>query len=66
LGDGLMDSFFEFGFVSECAVGEMMGLEVAPGALDVVEFGCIVWEPIDSEPMRALVQPSSVNTLARA
>ncbi len=49
MGDGLMDSYFEFGFVSECPVGEMMGFEVAPGALDVVEFGRILWQPVPVE-----------------
>lgn len=51
-----MDRFFEFGLVAECPVGEMMGFEVAPGALDVVAFGRILWEPLDGEPMRARLE----------
>lgn len=31
----------------------MMGLEIVPDHLDVVEFGGIFWQPLDGEPMLA-------------
>jgi hypothetical protein len=39
--------------VDEGLVGEMMGLEIAPDNLDVVEFGSVFGQPFDSEPMGA-------------
>src|SRR5580698_1664629 len=39
--------------VSECLMGEMMRLEVAPDGLDVVQFRGVFRRPLDSEPMRA-------------
>ncbi|HVS80120.1 MAG TPA: hypothetical protein VHE60_00130 [Pyrinomonadaceae bacterium] len=40
----------------EGLVGEMMGFERFPVALDVVEFGRIFWQPFGREPVRALGQ----------
>jgi hypothetical protein len=37
----------------EGLVGEVMGLEVAPDRLDVVEFGRVFPQPLDGEPVRA-------------
>ena len=37
-------------------MGEMMGFESFPVALDVVEFGRIFWQPFGREPVRALGQ----------
>src|SRR6516225_4766589 len=34
----------------------MMGLEIMPDNLDVVELGCVFWEPLDGEPMLAGVE----------
>src|SRR5271167_2999195 len=33
-------------------VGEVMGLEVAPDRLDVVEFGRVLGQPFDGQPVR--------------
>src|SRR4051812_23861272 len=45
-----MDGEFEMLDGSECPVGEEVALEVAPGALDVVQFGRVFWQPLDSQP----------------
>ena len=34
-------------------VGEVMGLEIAPDRLDVVEFGGVFRQPLDGEPVCA-------------
>src|SRR5271166_711246 len=39
--------------VSEGLMGEMMSFEIAPDGLDVVEFGCVFWQPLDGEPVFA-------------
>ena len=39
--------------VGEGLVGEVMGLEVAPDRLDVIEFGRVFRQPLDSEPVCA-------------
>src|SRR3954454_22298595 len=49
-GDRLMDGQFEMLDGLECPVGEEVALEVAPGALDVVQFGRVFWQPLDSQP----------------
>ena len=49
-----MDDVVEDVGVGECLVGEMMGLEVTPDYLDVVEFGGIFRQPLDGQPMGAL------------
>src|ERR1700690_1855815 len=33
-------------------MGEVMGLEVAPDRLDVVEFGCVLGQPFNGQPVR--------------
>src|SRR3954454_21089569 len=49
-GDRLMDGPFEMLDGLECPVGEEVALEVAPGALDVVQFGRVFWQPLDRQP----------------
>ena len=39
--------------VDECLVGKVMGLEVAPDRLDVVQFGSVFRQPLDAQPMGA-------------
>ena len=39
--------------VSKCLMGEMMGFEIAPDHLDIIEFGRIFRQPLDSEPVGA-------------
>ena len=51
--DGLVDCLFECVGVGEGLVGEVMRLEIAPGALDVVEFRRVFGQPLDGEPMGA-------------
>ena len=53
IGDGVMDGLVERGGVGEGLVGEMMGLEVAPDELDIVEFGRVFGQPFDGEPVCA-------------
>ncbi len=48
-----MDCGIEDFGIGECLMGEVMDFEVAPDALDVIEFGRIFWEPFDREPMGA-------------
>ena len=50
----MVDALVEDVGISEGLVGEMMGLEVTPDDLDVVEFGCIFRQPLDGEPMGTL------------
>ena len=50
---GLVDGLVECVGVGEGLMGEVMGLEVAPNRLDVVEFGRIFGQPLDGEPVRA-------------
>ena len=37
--------------VGECLVSKMKGLEIVPDDLDVVEFGGVLGQPLDGEPM---------------
>src|SRR5271166_2465809 len=53
IDDGVMDGLVEGGGVGEGLVGEVMGLEVAPDRLDVVEFGRVFRQPFDGEPVCA-------------
>ena len=53
IGDGAVDGMVECGDVCEGLVGEVMGLEIAPDRLDVVEFGGVFRQPLDGEPVRA-------------
>jgi len=39
--------------VGEGLVGEVMGFEIAPDGLDVVELGGLLGQPFDGEPMGA-------------
>jgi hypothetical protein len=48
-----VDGVVERDGVGEGLVGEVMGLEVAPDRLDVVEFGRVFPQPLDGEPVRA-------------
>ena len=36
--------------ISEGLMGQMACLEIVPDNLDVVEFGCVFWQPLDGEP----------------
>ena len=53
IGDGVMDGLVEGGGVGEGLVGEVMGFEVAPDRLDIVEFGRVFRQPFDGEPVCA-------------
>ncbi len=48
-----MDGSIEVGGVGEGVVGEIVRFEIVPHNLDVVEFGCVFWQPLDGEPMLA-------------
>src|ERR1700723_2178064 len=48
--DGVVDGVVERDGVGEGLVGEVMGLEVAPDRLDVIEFGRVFRLPLDKEP----------------
>src|SRR3954447_7439345 len=48
--DGLMDGGVEGVGVAEGPVGEVVALQVAPGALDVVQLGRVLRQPLDREP----------------
>jgi len=50
---GCMDGAVEGVGVSECLMGEMVRLEIVPDNLDVVELGCVFWQPLDGEPVFA-------------
>src|SRR5271165_6211474 len=53
IDDGVMDGLVERFDICEGLVGQVMGLEIAPDRLDVVEFGCVFGQPLDGEPVRA-------------
>ena len=46
-----MDGSVERVGVCEGLVGKVMGLEIAPYRLDVVEFGGVFWQPLYGQPM---------------
>src|SRR3954467_6633111 len=48
--DGAVDGEVELAGVAEGAVGQVVALQVAPGALDVVQLGRLLREPLDREP----------------
>src|ERR1700736_2216891 len=52
--DGECDGGVEFLDGTECLVCEEVPLEVAPGALDVVEFGRVLGQPLDGQPSALL------------
>ena len=47
-----MDGSVESVGVGEGLVGEVMGLEVAPDRLDVIEFGRVLGQPFHGQPVR--------------
>jgi hypothetical protein len=49
----LVDRLVECVSVSKSLVSEMVRLEIAPGAFDVVQFRRVFGQPLDVEPMRA-------------
>ena len=49
-----MDCLIERVLVGEGLMGEVIGLEIMPDDLDVVEFGCVFGQPLDSKPVRAI------------
>src|ERR1700723_1794514 len=51
--DGVVDGVVERDGVGEGLVGEVMGLEVAPDRLDVIEFGRVFRQSLDSGPAGA-------------
>ncbi len=51
-----MDLPFECLDVVEGLVGEMVGLEVVPDDFDVVEFGRVLRQPFDREPVLASLE----------
>lgn len=50
LFDGELDGGIELFDGSECLVSEKVSLEVAPGALDVVELRGVLGQPLDGQP----------------
>ena len=48
-----MDGLFERGGVGEGLVGEVIGFEIVPDRLDIIEFGRILGQPFDGEPVGA-------------
>ena len=51
LHDGFVDGLVEVFRSGEGLVGEVMPLHIAPSLLDVVEFGGVLWQPFDREPV---------------
>ncbi len=58
IDDGVMDGLVEGGEVCEGLVGEVMGLEIAPDRLDVVEFRCVFGQPLQDARLCALKSPA--------
>ena len=58
-----MDSGVESVGIGECLMGEMMGFEIAPNRLDIIEFGRVFRQPLDREPMGAGRKRGSVALL---
>ena len=50
---GCVDVPFEGGNIGEGLVGQMMRFEIVPDNLDVVEFGGILGQPLEGQPMLA-------------
>ena len=50
---GCVDYAVEGVGISEGLMGQMARLEIVPDNLDVVEFGCVFWQPLDGEPVFA-------------
>src|SRR5579863_8509166 len=51
--NGCVDGVVECGDIGEGLMGEVMGLEVVPDHLDVVEFGRVFGQPFNREPVCA-------------
>src|SRR5690242_16528295 len=49
-GDSVMDDTVESIRIGKGVVSEIMLLEVAPAALDIVQFGGVFWQPFGGEP----------------
>src|SRR4051794_26880552 len=49
-GDSVRDGVGESIGIGEGVVGELMLLEVAPGSLDVIQFGGVFRQPFEGEP----------------
>ncbi|NBJ13597.1 hypothetical protein [Microvirga arsenatis] len=56
LHDGYVDGSVEVFGSGECLVGKVMLLHIAPSLLDIVEFGGILWQLFDAEPVRPLAE----------
>src|ERR1700691_4314218 len=50
---GCVDYAVEGVGISEGLMGQMACFEIVPDNLDVVEFGCVFWQPLDGEPVFA-------------
>jgi len=50
---GCVDCAVEGVGISEGLMGQMACFEIVPDNLDVVEFGCVFWQPLDGEPVFA-------------
>ena len=50
VGDGLVDGMVEFVRAAKSLLGEVVPLEVAPGALDGVQFRGVSGQPFNSKP----------------
>ena len=50
---GCVDCAVEGVGISEGLMCQMVRLEIVPDNLDVVEFGCVFWQPLDGEPVFA-------------
>lgn len=48
-----VDGAIERGVVGEGLMGQVVRLEIAPDDLDVVELGCVFWQPLDGKPVLA-------------
>ena len=51
--NGCVDGVVECSDIGEGLMGEVMGLEVVPDHLDVIEFWRVFGQPLDREPVRA-------------
>ena len=61
---GCVDYAVEGVGISEGLMGQMARLEIVPDNLDVVEFGCVFWQPLDGEPVFARSMALRVSLLA--
>ena len=50
---GCVDCAVEGVGISEGLMGQMACFEIVPDNLDVVEFGCVFWQPLDGQPVFA-------------